>query len=265
MARLKDLAVCRGGDTFLFDPEKIKEIPGYNARDMDSEETKAHIRKMADAIHAGGTVNFPPITVGQKDGEIFLYAGYCRRRAFLLAKQEGAPIKGILAIANNQKEDERVLDLLNSNDGLPLTPLEKANVVKRLLSFGWTAAEISKRRGVSLGTINNLIALLDAPGEIKEMVKSGEVSATLAVNTIRSEKEDAADKLNDAIEVAKANGKKKATVKHLKEIPDAPCTKAEFFELLWDVYESDKYNIDNNFLRFAEYLAYVEEYGLPKR
>jgi hypothetical protein len=81
MARLKDLAVGRGGDSFIFDPEEIQEKPGYNCRDMSSNETQAHIRRMADAIHAGGTSAFPPITIGQEDGTIYVYAGYCRRHA----------------------------------------------------------------------------------------------------------------------------------------------------------------------------------------
>src|SRR6185369_3087608 len=170
MARLKDLAIGTK-DSFLFDPELIEEKPGYNVRDMESPETQAHIRKMVDAIHSGGTLAFPPITICAEEGKIYVLAGYCRRRAFVLAKQEGAPIKGILAVANTQKEDERALDLLNSNDGLPLTPLEKAKVVQRLISFDWTPSEIARRRGQSVTTINNLLALLDAPADVVKMVE----------------------------------------------------------------------------------------------
>lgn len=61
MARLKEIALGRGGDSFLFDPEAIQEKPGYNVRDMESPETQSHIRRMADSIHAGGTASFPPI------------------------------------------------------------------------------------------------------------------------------------------------------------------------------------------------------------
>jgi len=218
MARLKEMAVGRGGDIFLFDPELIEEIPGYNCRDMESHETQDHIRKMADAIHAGGTSAFPPITIGQKDGRIFVYAGYCRRRAFLLAKQEGAPIKGISAVANTQSEEERTLDLLASNDGLPLTSIEKAQVVKRLLSFQWTPAEIAKRRGVTVSAIQNLVALIDAPSEIREMVKNGEVSATQAVKTIREKGETAVEIVSDAVTRAKSAGKKKATQKDFEPV-----------------------------------------------
>lgn len=218
MARLKEHEACigRGGDSFLFDPEQIHEREGYNCRNMDATETVNRIRKMADAIHAGGTAAFPPITVCQEEGRIFVIAGYCRRRAFILAKQEGAPIKGILAIANTQKEDERTLDLLNSNDGLPLTPLEKAKAVKRLIDFRWTSQEIARRRGVSVTAINNLLALLDAPADVVQMVEAGEVSATLAVNTVRQEGTLlAGPKLADAVKVAKEKGKSKATTKHV--------------------------------------------------
>jgi len=191
MARLKEQAVGRGGDTFFFNPEDIHEIPNYNVRDMDSVETKAHIRSMADAIIAGGTASFPPITVGQIDGKIYVYAGYCRRRAFLLAKQEGAPIKGILAVANTQTDEERTVDLLTSNNGLALTPMEKAQAVKRLVMFSWTPTEIAHRLGVSLSSINNLICLFNSPKEVQKMVSDGEVSATTAISVVRSEKSGA--------------------------------------------------------------------------
>jgi ParB/RepB/Spo0J family partition protein len=217
MARLKDMAVSRGGDSFIFDPEQIDERPGYNVRNMESIETQEHIRRMADAIHAGGTAAFPPITICQEDGRIYVIAGYCRRRAFILAKNEGAPVKGILAIANNQREDERTLDLLNSNDGLPLTAIEKAKVVQKLVSFQWTPAEIARRRGVSVTSVLNALAILEAPSSVQALIESGEVSATLAVATIKTEGVNAAVTLTKAVKVAKESGKKKATAKHISK------------------------------------------------
>lgn len=215
MARLKELAIGRGGDSFIFDPEMIEEKPGYNCRNMDAPETVAHIRKMADAIHAGGTAAFPPITIHQEEGKIYVVAGYCRRRAFVLAKQEGAPVKGIMAVANTQNEAERALDLLNSNDGLPLTMMEQAHAVQRLRSFQWEPAEIAKRRGVSVTAIQNLLSLLDVPAEVKQLVTDGKVSASLAVKTVKKEGEGAAETLNKAVEKAKGAGKERATAKHL--------------------------------------------------
>lgn len=210
MARLKELAISRGSDVLIFDPDSIKEIDGYNARNMESPETKEHIRKMVKAIHNNGTLNFPPITIAQKNGEIFVFSGHCRRRAFSIAKKEGAPIKGIPAIINTQNEEERTLDLITSNDGLPLTQLEKANVIKRLISFGWTNKEIAEKIGVSIQTIYNLSILLNSPKEIKEMVTSGKITSSTAIKAIREEKSNAPRVLNNAIKKA---GKKKAVIK----------------------------------------------------
>jgi ParB/RepB/Spo0J family partition protein len=214
--RLKELAVGRGGDTLLFDPEMIEEKDGFNVRDMNHPETIAHIRKMADAIKETGTATFPPITISQESGHIYVYAGHCRRRAFILAKEEGAPIKGILCVANNQKEDERTLDLLNSNDGLPLKPLEQAKVMKRLLSFQWTISDIAKKRGVSPQAISNTLALLALPAPAAELVETGQVAATLAVETVRQQGAlIGTDALQTAVKTAKEKGKSHATKKHL--------------------------------------------------
>ena len=217
MARLKDQAIG-SKDAFLFDPEQIEEKAGYNVRNMDSHEVQEHIRKMANAIHASGTTSFPPITICQEGGKIYVVAGHCRRRAFILAKNEGAPIKGILAIANTQNEADQTLDLLNSEDGLHLTPLEKAKAVHRLTTFDWTIQEIARRRGVSTTSISNLLALLDAPADVVHMVEAGKVSATLAVTTVRQEGALLAGvTLSDAVKVAEGKGKVKATAKHVHQ------------------------------------------------
>lgn len=225
MARLRDFG-SRAGDMYLIDPEKIEEKPGYNTRDMASEDTQAHIRKMADAIKENGTGSFPPITVGQEDGKIFVYAGHCRRRAHILAKEEGAPVKGILCIADTdsrgkpRSEEQRTLDLIDSNDILLLKPIEQAKALQRLINFKWTISEIAKRRGVSPQTISNILAVLDLPAPAAEMVDKGQVAATLAVETIR--KKGAligSDKLKSAVETAKKAGKTHATKKHLPKDP----------------------------------------------
>jgi len=221
MAKLKDLAIKGAGDRLLFDLDKIYEMPGYNCRDMSSAETQAYIRRMAEAIKANGTDAFPEITVFQEDDKIYVHRGHCRLRAHKLAKAEGAPVIGIRGIAApKQDEAERALDLLSSNDGLPLTPLEKAAVVKRLLKFEWTPAEIAKARGCSVTAVTDLIKLLDAPEEVKEMVRAGEVAARTATDVIRKEgAQEGTETLKKAVEAAKASGKDKATAKHLPAKP----------------------------------------------
>lgn len=175
---------------------------------------------MADAIHAGGTAAFPPITVQQGDDEaLYVIAGHCRRRAFVLAMEEGAPIKGIRAVAAVQRSDaELALDLLTSNEGLPLKPLERAKAIQRLVSFSWSVTEIAKRLGVSSTTVTNNLALLDAPAAAVELVEQGKVSATLAVKTIRSEGGMAGvEKLRKGVQRAAESGKGRATGRHVEQ------------------------------------------------
>lgn len=220
--RLKDMGQ-RGGDAIYLNPDEIEEIEGYNSRSMESDETVAYIRRMADSIKENGILSFPPITVRQIDGKIYVYAGHCRRRAFSLAKSEGADFKGILALIVNKnlKDDDMILDILTSNDGLPLKPLEKANAVNRLIRCGWTTAEISRKLGWSESWITTLIDLLNAPNEVKSMVRNGEVSATLAVDQVRKSKGKATEKLTTAIAKAKKAGKPRATQQHIKKrVPD---------------------------------------------
>ena len=214
---VRDLALSRGASTLIFDPLLIQEHPNDNTRDMSSESTITHIREMANSIKDNGNESFPPITIYQEGENIYVMAGWCRRRAHILAMEEGAPVKGILCLnVQRKKPEDLALSILSSNDGLPLTAIEKAKAVKRLQSFMWTAQEIAKRTGWSLSTVNNLIALHDAPESIIGMVKDGSVSVTLAMKVVKEKGADAAEKeLKDAVESSKAVGKKNVTQKDI--------------------------------------------------
>lgn len=205
----------RAGEIFLVDPELIEEREGYNIRDLDSPEVQEHIRKMANAIHESGTSNFPPISVQIEGDKMFVVSGHCRRRAHVLAKQEAAPVQGIRVVQSKLNEHERVIDLLTSNDGLPLTQLQKAKVVKRLVDFDWSIAEIAKKMGVTHRVISDLLILLEAPQEIKTLVEDNKISATLAVETMK-EDSNAVQTLNTAVENATKQGKKRATKRHIE-------------------------------------------------
>lgn len=212
MAKIRDLAVGRSSEIFFFDPQTIKEFDNFNPRDYEAPEVKEHIERMAKCIQENGVLGIEPITVSQVEGEIFVLRGHCRRRAFLLAKEWGVDFKGIRAyVDQNSTEQDRTLDLLNSNSGLPLNQLEKATVVERLVKLGWTTGEIAKKMGVSHAAVNNLMILLNAPEEIKEMVKEGLVSSTLATETIQERGPEEATK-----DITKAaEGGKRVTAKTL--------------------------------------------------
>jgi len=206
---------------------------------MDSPDTIAHIREMADAIISSGNESFPPINIYQEGDEIRVAAGWCRRRAHILAMQEGAPIKGILCLTvANKKPEDLTLSILTSNDGLPLTSLEKAKAVKRLQSFMWTTAEIAKKTGWSLSHVQNLSTLHDSPDAILDMVKDGKVSATLATKLIKEKgAEEAQAMLEQAVDTSAKAGKKKATQGDLDRVKEK--------KVNWSLYGKKCYEILN--------------------
>jgi ParB-like chromosome segregation protein Spo0J len=99
---------------------------------------------------------------------------------------------------------------------LPLTPLEKASVVKRLQTFGWTSTEIAKRMGVSLVAVLDLIKLLEAPAEIKEAVANNIISATLATDAVKA---GTTKELKTAVDTAKAENRIRVTQKDVETKP----------------------------------------------
>jgi ParB family chromosome partitioning protein len=264
---VRDLGV-RGPSTIILDPNIILENPDDNYRDMDSLEAIAHIREMADSIIESGNESFPPINIYQDGDKVCVSAGWCRRRAHVLAMQEGAPIKGILCLTMpNKKPEDLTLAILTSNDGLPLTQLAKAKAIKRLQSFMWTPAEIAKKIGRSASYVNDLITFHDSPDAILDMVKSGQVSASLATKLVKEEgSEKAQEMLEGAIESAGKKGKGKATQGDLEKVKKASVPWGKFgpklYKALSAIYECPinmrKEKLDKLIASAADVLADVE-------
>jgi len=255
---LRDQAISRGASILIFNPNEIIEIGTFNTRDMNSPETVSYIRGMADAIKENGNEAFPPITITQEGDQIAVMAGWCRRRAHILAMNEGAPIKGIACLAaGKKKQDEITLDILTSNSGLPLSAMEKAKAVKRLQSFLWTPSDIARKTGWSLTTINNLITLHDSPDAILDMVKSGQVSATLATKLVKEKGANAAQaELESAIDTSTKAGKKKATQADLGRVKEVSVSwkiqGPKCYALLKAIYETPAMQKDLLWKRIAE-------------
>jgi ParB-like chromosome segregation protein Spo0J len=202
-------------DMLKFDPANLHEEPGWNER-IDNDDLTQHIRQLADSIKEVGVLE--PLTVYLSDeGKAVVTNGHCRLLAVKIAIAEGADIKTVPVRTEPKASNDadRVLSMITRNSGKPLTPIETSRVIKRLDSFGWTAADISLKTGYTKGHISNFMALSSAPARIQRLVEDGKVSATLAVDTMRGNSEDRATEiLESAVVSAVQSGKKKATRKH---------------------------------------------------
>lgn len=111
---------------------------------------------------------------------MYVREGHRRRRAILLAIEEGADIQFVQVVEHKGDEAEQSLLIATSNDGLPLSPLERAVIYARLANWGWSDQMIAQRVGRSAEHVRIARALLEMPLELKRMIQEGSVAATYA-------------------------------------------------------------------------------------
>lgn len=218
---IKDVAVGRS-DIFRLTLGDLHVKDGWNCRDHDFDPADPDDLALANSIAQIGVRE--PLTVQWDDGKAYITNGHRRFRASLHAANVlGAEIKSVPVQTEPRysSEAEHVLSQIVRNAGKPLTPLEKSRVFKRLLSLGWSEKDIATQTGVSETYVRGLLELQAAPAAVTELVRSGAVSASLATAAIRQHGTKAADKLQNAVETAKAGGKKHTTAKHMERKPAA--------------------------------------------
>ena len=210
---------------YLYDPRKLHVQEGWNSRTVTfSPEDEDDIALARSIAEVGVT---QPLTAFLRDGLAYITDGHRRLAATLYAMDVlGADIKTVKVQAETKSSSEadRVLSQLVRNQGKPLAPIEKANVYAKLIGFGWSETEIGKKVGVSRNYVSELLKLRAAPMAVVDMVKAGEVSAGLAMDTIKAARGDATaatETLTRAVDTARAEGKTRATAKHVeRKAPD---------------------------------------------
>lgn len=224
--KLQDIAVGRS-DLLRIDPRKIVVDPSFNVR-ADTPELQEHIATLARSISEIGVQK--PLTVRLHNDAPYLVDGHCRLQAALLL---GDMIQTVPCLPEGRgvSEADRTLMLLTQNSGMPLTPLEKAAVFSRLLGYGWSEADIARKAGYSVQHVRNLLDLNAAPSEVLDMVRSGEVSATLAIQEIKTGN---SDRLISAVRVVRTEGGKRVTARTISP-PKAELSPDECRRVLTDI------------------------------
>jgi ParB/RepB/Spo0J family partition protein len=221
-------------DVYHIDPRVIKIEDGWNCRDVAAKETQDHIEALALSITEIGVRE--PLTVYWQDGSVVVTDGHCRLLAVKLAISRGVEIKTVPAKpeSRNSNDADRLFSQVVRNSGKPFSALENAKVYGKLLDFGWSQGDIAKKAGISQGRVSQVLALLTMPEPIKQMVAAGEVSASHAQATLSaSNGAKALQVLQDAVAVAKAEGKSKATAKHTAAGESAQQPKVKPLDVLW--------------------------------
>lgn len=217
-----DVQQMSKGDGFSVAPELILEQKDFNTRGAFMEpgeyfeqgHIKAHIRKLADAYKRGDYV--PPLVVKVIDGKIYVRDGHCRRRALNLAISEGAEIKMVQVVEQRGDEAAQTLLVVTSNDGQPLTVLERAVILGRLESYGWAKNQIAEAVGLTVSHVTNMLKMLDMPIAIKQAVQRDQISATHALELFNKHGSQAVEiiaaEIEKQTEAASQTGEKKVKV-----------------------------------------------------
>jgi ParB family transcriptional regulator, chromosome partitioning protein len=213
---LKTIAVGRS-DIHKVDPRKLFVKPGWNGRDMDDPENLEYIEELALSIAENGVQQ--PLTCMWENGKAWVTDGHMRLRATLLAIERGAEVVAIPIKAEERygNEADRVFSQIVRNSGKRFSAMEQARIYKRLLDMGWQVTDIATKSGVSISRVSQMLSLLNLPEEVKHMVTSGQVSASLARQTMAEYKTDdeGVKTLQDGIVLAKKKGKNRVTKRFL--------------------------------------------------
>ena len=224
MAKTTGLASISEGrsDLFKIDPRKIQIKAGWNGRDMSDPLNIEHVDTLAKSICQVGVKE--PITVYWENGQAFVSDGHCRLLGSMRAIEHyKAEVKTVLCKTEDRHSNEadRIFSQILRNSGKPFTALEQAKVFKRLLDLGWQQADIAAKSGYSNGRVSQILELLTLPEGVKSMVIAGQVSPTMAVQTVKAAAtpSKAEQDLKAGWATAQATGKSKVTA---ASMPDAP-------------------------------------------
>ena len=262
---IKDVAIGRS-DIYRMAPADLHVKDGWNSRTINFNPDDEDDIGLARSIAEVGVKQ--PLTVFFEDGKTYISDGHRRHGATLYAIDHmGAEIKSVPVQTEERysSEADRTFSQVVRNSGKPLAPIELARVFKRLLGFGWTIGDISKKSGINTGWINQLLELQASAPDVQQLVTTGRVSATLAIETIKTEGVQAGAVLADAVKTAEAQGKTRATKKHVgrTEGTDKAPNKADRLRALlgkettWSSNDSGGYTLAFDADQYAEFRSLI--------
>jgi ParB/RepB/Spo0J family partition protein len=144
-----------------------------------------------------------------EDGMYVVIDGHRRLRALNKALEEGVPDLKVpfLLVDKEYSDEEKILDMLVTNDGKPLELLEQAEVCSRLKKHGWSNKQIADKWGKSVVHVENMLSLDACSDQTKKHIKQGKISPSLVVDMSRGKSKSETEKaVSDAVK--SANGGK---------------------------------------------------------
>lgn len=131
------------------------------------------LAELADSIKRHGVIT-PLIVTPINDGKYMIIAGERRYRAAKLAGLLTVPV----CVRDYTDEQVAEISIIENIQREDLNPMEFAFAVKDLIdNYGYTQEEVANRLGKARPTIANTLRLIELSEPVRELVKSGRLSA----------------------------------------------------------------------------------------
>lgn len=192
------------GNRYGVHPSMLWIEPGFNIRHPNNPEVRAQIDAFKAQIRAHLTQEdlkkreqpllFPDIVVRLRNGKLEVVEGHCRTTAAWELIAEGLDVPRLNVDVRTLSDRDARLLMYRSQNGLKLTPLERALGFRRMADEdGMSYPDIAKEIGdVTPQRVEQLMLLARAPQEVQDSVLRKEISADAAIEMIRKNKGDEA-------------------------------------------------------------------------
>jgi ParB-like chromosome segregation protein Spo0J len=203
-------------DYQMIDPRMIDIEPGFNSRDFNLPENKAHFARLKAMILASGRVEKAiSVRLNKETGRATVVDGETRLRIVWELIAEGvhpfteADMPCYPAPPGCDDPAVRLFASLSANEGKPLSKLELGRGYQALFDLNISIPTIANKTANSEAFVRECIELANAPDEVKQLLSSQAVSPAEALRVIRSADVPAAvSTLQATVQAKQAKGEK---------------------------------------------------------
>lgn len=213
-------AGATSADLWMTPYEALRYDPRDNVRPVDPQWVKELTAlMMQNGYDKGSPLHCYARKVDGKD-YFYVYKGqhrYLAAGAAIKAGKDLGKIPIVVRDSRDVKRSEMVVDGYVSNVSKASSPLDLAMSIAELRDIhGFDTKTICARLNISEQSIRDAALLEKAPAELHDLVRSGAIAGTLAIEEIRAHGGDKAlERIQSGLSKAKEAGKAKVTKKHL--------------------------------------------------
>jgi ParB family chromosome partitioning protein len=202
-------------NAFDVPPELVHIDYAHLLRPINQE----HVDEFKKSILAKAIIS--PVFLELRDNRLTPIEGNHRTIAYHQLIDDGLFSGTMSAIEFKGSRSDAIMLGLVSAQGQALTPLEMAKAYAEAINEGLSQRQIAEIVGKTIAHVSQTLKLNVMDSDIQGMVKRGEVSATVAMATVKKRGTDAKNALAADIDATKKAGKKKLTGKSLNKQPDS--------------------------------------------